>query len=108
MSNRHPVGETFDVPRAEGPYEVGSTSGTYTMDPTHTHGTSTTVGYRVVRTDWTEGLDKLRATVLADVDGAGRYEVALAHARVARLTMSPNDPQAVVIETVYACGCSAW
>lgn len=98
------VGETFTVPEGiptsrghQWAHAIGSD-----------HHRDNVTGYRVIRTDWSQGMGpgRLRATVVAQVDGASNYGRALDLVNVVRVNATAK--QYGVIETLYGCGCSMW
>lgn len=75
------------------------------LDLRHNHGTDTTAGYRIVRTDWTDGMANLRRTLMATVVGSTNYGRALDLVRELRERVSAT--QYGVIDTMYRCGCTS-
>jgi hypothetical protein len=78
----------------------------YHFGPGHEHGTATTVAYRVVRTDWTQGMDSVKRELIQRFESTpawGNYPAALDRVRQVRAEAGPQ--QYGVIDTEYACGC---
>ena len=74
-----------------------------TCAPGTSHHQDAITGYRVFRTDWSEGSPAERFEVASFV-GADEYPAALAEVREIRTNAGPK--QYGVIDTVYRCGCA--
>lgn len=74
-----------------------------TSTAAHRHSLDAITGYRIIRTDWTDG--SVRRELIVEVAGATNYANALEVARKVRREATAT--QYGLVDNVYECGCDS-